>query len=155
MFSPNAPRPEWSWSTPCRKRRSHLRKIYFSSVLICVKFLHFELKVSLLSRRPNLLFNLKGDLLGGTREETVSLWPALLSLFGGESEFDLGCCCLKTSALDPVIDVQSHPPTHTNSHVMHVERKMNEKKFSELTCSMPIDSPRHRHPSDGSLPFPG
>lgn len=39
--------------------------------------------------------NLKGDLLGGTSADTVRL-------LGGESEFDLGCCCLKISALEPV-----------------------------------------------------
>ncbi len=50
--------------------------------------------------------NLKGDLVGGTRADTVSLWTALLSLFGGESKFNLGCCCLKTSGLGPVRDIK-------------------------------------------------
>lgn len=49
----------------------------------------------------DLLCSLKGDLVGGTRADAVSLWTALLSLFGDGSEFNLGCCCLKTSTLYP------------------------------------------------------
>lgn len=63
-------------------------------------------------RVPNLLCSLKGDLLGGTRADTVSL-------FGGESEFDLGCCCLKTSALGPVIDTMiKDTTTQTHTHTV-------------------------------------
>lgn len=78
--------------------------------------------------RPNLLCNLKGDLLGGTRADTVSL-------FGGESEFDLGCCCLKTSALDPVIDIKSEtPPTQTNTcQTCHASFSMSWPRACPLT----------------------
>lgn len=46
-------------------------------------------------RGTNLLCNLNGDLVGGTR-------AAMASLFGGESTIIRGCCCLKTSTLFPV-----------------------------------------------------
>ena len=65
-----------------------------------------QVKNSLLKRGPDLLCNLKGDLLGGTRADTVSL-------FGGESEIDLGCCCLKTSVLGPVIENSNSKSNHS------------------------------------------
>lgn len=71
---------------------------------------------SFIARGTNLWCNLKGDLVGGTRADTVSRWTPLLSLFGSEAEFNLGCCCLKTSTLGPRREIQiKNPPTHTHT----------------------------------------
>lgn len=75
-------------------------------MLICMPSLPFHnLNQYLLYRSTHLLCNLKGDLVGGTRADTGSLWLVQPSLFGGESEFVLGCCCLKTSTLGPTRDI--------------------------------------------------
>ena len=77
-------------------------------------FIPIESQNLLFNKGPNLLCNLKGDFLGGTRADTVSLWTELLSLFGGDSKCILGCCCLKTSALGPVRDIKiTITPTHS------------------------------------------
>lgn len=59
----------------------------------------------------DLWCNLKGDLVGGTRADTVSRWTPLPSLFGSEAEFNLGCCCLKTSTLGPEVCPLTVPDT--------------------------------------------
>lgn len=96
----------------------------------------------------NLLCNRKGDLVGGTWTEAVSLWSTLLSLFVGKSEFRRGCCCLRTSTLGPARDIYIYETCMLKWCVF-------QSMCSELTWSMSIDSCRWRDFSDGFVPFSG
>lgn len=84
--------PDWRWSTTFGNETTDFKA---QSFFFCRLSSHPLLKKK---RGTNLLCNLKGDLVGGTR-------AAMASLLGGESAIIRGCCCLKTSTLLPARDI--------------------------------------------------